>query len=150
MTFQNAYQQWLDRQVAEPLSEGQQHRLAEGHGHAERMFLQQIWYPAFRHFDGLHAEYEIADFKDGSRYLDFAFVREPIKLAIEIDGYDTHLGKANRWQFSDNLMRQNHLVIDGWHILRFSYDDITSRPRMCEQLLQQYMGCWLGSGRGML
>ncbi|WP_143111652.1 hypothetical protein [Paenibacillus sp. BC26] len=41
-------------------------------------------------------------------------------------------------------MRQNHLIIDGWQLLRFSYDDITERPRMCEQILQQFMGCWLG------
>jgi hypothetical protein len=43
-------------------------------------------------------------------------------------------------------MRQNHLIIDGWRILRFSYDDVSEKPRMCEQILQQFMGSWIGAG----
>ncbi|MBP3962467.1 DNA-binding response regulator [Paenibacillus sp. DLE-14] len=133
----------MERQLLVQKGEGR-HRLEEGQGHSERLFLQQVWYPAIRSFDHLFGEYEVADFKDGSRYLDFAYIREPIKLAIEIDGYGPHSAKVSRWQFSDSLMRQNHLIIDGWQLLRFSYDDIAERPRMCEQILQQFMGCWLG------
>ncbi|MBD0383647.1 hypothetical protein ICC18_26575 [Paenibacillus sp. WST5] len=33
-----------------------------------------------------------------------------------------------------------HLVIDGCKILRFAYDDVKDKPRMCEQMLQQFMG----------
>jgi hypothetical protein len=40
-------------------------RLTEGHGHAEKLFMEQVWWPAFGHFDNLHPEYEINDFKDG-------------------------------------------------------------------------------------
>jgi hypothetical protein len=29
-------------------------------------------------------------------------------------------------------------------VLRFSLDDVKERPRMCEQLLQQFMGKWFG------
>ncbi|AZN43762.1 DNA-binding response regulator [Paenibacillus albus] len=123
------------------------HRLEEGHGHAEKLFLEKVWYPAFRNFDDLQGEYEVADFKDGSRFLDFAFIQYPIKLAIEIDGYGAHSSKVTRWQFADSLMRQNHLIIDGWQILRFSYDEVIERPRMCEQTLQQFIGCWLGGTR---
>ncbi|REE69682.1 hypothetical protein A8990_1311 [Paenibacillus taihuensis] len=146
MNFQMAYQQWFEEQLIDAHGDRRQ-RLGEGHGHAEKMFLQQVWHPAFRSFDQLHAEYEVADFKDGSRFLDFAFYQSPIKLAIEIDGYGPHAAKATRWQFADSLMRQNHLIIDGWQILRFAYDDVSDRPRMCEQMLQQFMGCWLGGSR---
>ncbi|SEP11294.1 endonuclease domain-containing protein [Paenibacillus sp. OV219] len=146
MNFQMAYQQWFEGQRSSAQGD-RRHRLEDGHGHAEKLFLQQVWYPAFRSFDHLQTEYEVADFKDGSRYLDFAFIQSPIKLAIEIDGYGPHAAKASRWQFSDSLMRQNHLIIDGWQILRFSYDDVSERPRMCEQTLQQFMGCWLGGNR---
>jgi very-short-patch-repair endonuclease len=48
--------------------------------------------------------------------------------------------KLSRQQFSDQLIRQNHLIIDGWKVLRFSLDDVKERPRMCEQLVQQFMG----------
>jgi hypothetical protein len=54
----------------------------------------------------------------------------------------------SRTQFSDQLIRQNHLVIDGWKILRFSYDDVKDRPRMCEQILLQFLGKYFGEQLG--
>jgi very-short-patch-repair endonuclease len=115
-------------------------RLKEGHGHAEALFLEQVWIPAFGQLDYLHPEYEIQDFRDGSRFVDFAYIRPSLKLAIEIDGYGPHARLLSRVQFSDQLTRQNHLVIDGWRVLRFSYDDVKDRPRACEQVLQQLLG----------
>ena len=135
------YEEWYAYYVKRS-SGNRRKRLEEGHGHAEKKFAQQVWYPAFRNFEHLHPEYEVADFQDGSRFLDFAYIRYPLMLAIEIDGYGPHSARATRWQFADSLMRQNHLIIDGWRILRFSYDDIEEKPRMCIQLLQQFMGSW--------
>jgi hypothetical protein len=123
-------------------------RLLEGHSHAEKLFLLQVWWPAFKHFNDLHPEYEVKDFRDGTRFLDFAFIKLTLKLAIEIDGFTTHASQISRSQFSDHLIRQNHLIIDGWRILRFSYDDIKDRPRMCQQILQQFMGRYLGMNDG--
>ncbi|MGO4498019.1 endonuclease domain-containing protein [Paenibacillus sp. 2RAB27] len=123
-------------------------RLLEGHSHAEKLFLLQVWWPAFKHFNDLHPEYEVKDFRDGTRFLDFAFIKHTLKLAIEIDGFTTHASQISRSQFSDHLIRQNHLIIDGWRILRFSYDDIKDRPRMCQQILQQFMGRYLGMNDG--
>ncbi|MFD0692913.1 endonuclease domain-containing protein [Paenibacillus sp. GCM10027628] len=119
-------------------------RLKEGHGHAEKLFLQQVWWKAFDDFQDLHPEYEVRDFRDGYRYIDFAFIRHSLRLAIEIDGYGTHSAHISRSQFSDQWMRQNHLIIDGWKVLRFTYDDVKDRPRMCEQILQQFMGRYFG------
>ncbi|KRF18723.1 hypothetical protein ASG93_10515 [Paenibacillus sp. Soil787] len=119
-------------------------RLKEGHGHAEKAFLHQVWWQAFSNFNDLHPEYEVKDFRDGTRFLDFAFLRHSLKLAIEIDGYGAHSSQISRSQFADQCNRQNHLIIDGWKILRFSYDDVKDRPRMCEQTLQQFMGRYLG------
>lgn len=39
-------------------------------------------------------------------------------------------------------MRQNHLVIDGWFVIRFTFDDINEKPRRCQQVLQQLLGRW--------
>jgi hypothetical protein len=124
-------------------------RLQEGHGHAEKLFLQQVWWPAFGHFNQLHPEYEVYDFKDGSRFLDFAFIRPMFHLAIEIDGNSTHGRDLGRRQFADQLLRQNHLVIDGWRVLRFAYDYVNERPRLCQQMLQQMFGRWLGEERSV-
>ncbi|WP_246309467.1 DNA-binding response regulator [Paenibacillus alginolyticus] len=88
--------------------------------------------------------YEVKDFRDGTRFLDFAFLRHSVRLAIEIDGFGPHFADISRSQFSDQLIRQNHLILDGWKIFHFSYDDVKKRPRMCEQLIQQCIGRHFG------
>lgn len=141
--FDEAHDQFMNGHIQ--IRRGERaRRLQKGHGHAEKLFLDHVWWPAFGHFDHLHPEYEVTDFKDGFRYLDFAYIRPGMQLAIEIDGYGPHLRDISREQFSDQCRRQNDLIIDGWKILRYSYDDIREIPRFCQQKLQQFMGRWLG------
>ncbi len=132
------YEQWLQSQLQSGGSE-RKRRLSEER-HAEDLFLKQVWLPAIGQLDHLHAEYEVDDYKDGPRFLDYAYLREPYKICIEIDGYGPHFRDADHRQFADNLMRQNHLILDGWIVIRFSYDDVRSKPRQCQQFLQQLFG----------
>ncbi|MGG6314571.1 DNA-binding response regulator [Paenibacillus macerans] len=143
MGFQESYTQWMKGHLGDRQGE-RERRLREGHGHAEKLFAEKVWWPAFQHFRNLHPEYEVTDFKDGYRYLDFAYIRAGLVLAIEIDGYGPHLRNISRSQFADQWRRQNDLVLDGWKMLRFTYDDVHDSPRYCQQTLQQFMGRWLG------
>lgn len=143
MGFEEEYQAFLNTHSQARTGE-RLRRLQEGHNQAEMLFLKQVWYPLFHHFRYLHPEYEVGDFKDGKRYLDFAYIRPAIRICFEIDGYGPHLKNISRWQFSDNLERQNQLVIDGWTMIRFSYDQVNEKPRRCQQIVQQMMGRWLG------
>lgn len=142
MDFELAYTQFLEKHKKARRGESLR-RLAEGHGHGEKMLLEKLWWPAFQNFDNLHPEYEVSDFRDGTRFLDFAFLLDHVMLDIEIDGFNSHAKEISRTKFSDNLMRQNHLILDGWKVLRFSYDDVIDRPRMCQQILLQFMGKWV-------
>lgn len=136
-----AYENWME--MHRKLSKGERlRRLKDVSRHAEEMFATRVWWAAFGNFDHLHPEYEIRDYKDGWRYLDFAYVCSTVKICIEVDGFGPHWRDVSRKDFSDRLMRQNHLVIDGWTVLRFSYDDIVDRPRQCQQALLQLMGKW--------
>lgn len=143
MGFEKEYHAFLNAHLQARTGE-QLRRLQEGHNQAEMLFLRQVWWPIFFHFKHLHPEYEVDDFKDGKRYLDFAYIRPGIRICIEIDGYGPHLKNISRWQFSDNLERQNQLVIDGWTVIRFSYDQVKEKPRRCQQIVQQVIGQWLG------
>lgn len=143
MDFSEAYAKFINRHLS--LRTGERaRRLQEGHGHAEKVFLEAVWWPAFGHFQYLHPEYEVSDFRDGFRYLDYAYLRAKMQLAIEIDGYGPHWRNSSRNQFSDHCRRQNDLVTDGWKVLRFTYDDVKDSPRYCQQKVQQFMGRWLG------
>lgn len=145
MKFDDAYKEYMDWHQQKRKGE-RLRRLQEGHGHAEKLFLENVWWPAFGQFNYLHPEYEVSDFKDGSRYLDFAYIRRSFLVAIEIDGFGPHARNLNRWQFADQLHRQNHLMIDGWKVIRFAYDEVNEKPRNCQQTLQQLFGRWLGDG----
>jgi very-short-patch-repair endonuclease len=143
MPFDASYEKFMQTHLHSRSGEALR-RLQEGHGHAEKLFLEQVWWPAVGRFDFLRAEYQVSDFKDGVRYLDFAYIRGTHLVCIEIDGYNAHHKDLNRWQFADQLTRQNHLILDGWKILRFAYDEVKEKPRRCQQLILQMMGRWFG------
>jgi len=137
--FEAAYGKWMVDQQTYGTNERKK-RFNNMDHHAEKMFLEKVWWPSFRNFAGLSAEYEVKDFKDGRRYLDFAFHTAGYKICIEIDGYGPHWKDIDQQKFADHLIRQNHLVLDGWIVLRFSYDDVKDRPRRCQQIIQQLLG----------
>ncbi|MGG3913828.1 DNA-binding response regulator [Rossellomorea vietnamensis] len=143
MGFEEEYLAFMNAHSQERKGE-RLRRLQEGHNQAEKMFLKKVWWPSFYHFRYLHPEFEIDDFKDGKRYLDFAYIRPAIRICFEVDGYGPHLKNISRWQFSDSLERQNQLVMDGWTVIRFSYDQLKEKPRRCQQVVQQVIGRWLG------
>ncbi len=87
------------------------------------------------------------DYRDGSRFLDFTYIRPPFRISIEIDGFGPHQKNASRRKFSDDRFRQNQLVLDDWIVVRFSYDDLRERPRQCQQFIQQLLGKFYGLGR---
>ncbi|MDQ0111806.1 DNA-binding response regulator [Paenibacillus harenae] len=142
-TFEVTHKQWLEHYTRQRKGESLR-RLKEGHAHAEQLMLRNVWWPAFGHLANLHPEYEVKDFSEGYRYLDFAFVKKYVRIAIEVDGYGPHVRNISRRQFSDQWVRQMHLTNDGWIVVRIAYDDIEQRPRLWQQLLQQMMGRLFG------
>jgi hypothetical protein len=97
-----------------------QRKLLTGHSHAEKLMLENVWWPAFGHFDHLHPEYEVNDYFDGKRYIDFAFIRSGLYIAIEVDPYGTHHLKLDKRQYSNQWVRQMHLFNDSWR----SYESV--------------------------
>lgn len=139
LEFQAAYEELLQEQMKGSSPE-RLRMLRDGLGHAELAFLEEVWWPVVGNFRFLHPQCEVADFAGASRFIDFAYLRGGLKLAIEIDGFTTHAKNLDRRQFSYQLRRQNALTLDRWEILRFAHDDIVSHPRRCQQTIQQYLG----------
>jgi very-short-patch-repair endonuclease len=59
----------------------------------------------------------------GICYLDMAFERE--RVAAEVDGWQYH---CDRSVFETDRVRQNALVLDGWLVLRFTWQLLTEQP----------------------
>jgi len=146
--FEQAYERFMKEHLSKRTGE-RLRRLEQGHQFGEKLILQNAWYPAFGHFDKLHPEYEVRDFKNGVRYLDTAYVHESFRINVEADGYSPHQREISRDAFSDERDRQNDLVIDGWKVIRFSVDRLINQPRECQRRLQQIMGKCLGESEMM-
>lgn len=72
------------------------------------------------------------------RKIDFAILTDQSKIAIELDGYTYHAeGKISQEAFSDQLQRQNGLVLAGWKILRFSWKRVLESPNSCRDALRR-------------
>ena len=56
-----------------------------------------------------------------SARVDFAYPAE--RIAIEVDGASTHTSRPDRQR---DLRRQNRLILLGWQVLRFTWDDVTT------------------------
>jgi very-short-patch-repair endonuclease len=149
LEFENAYDAFI-KFHAKRRSGQEAERIKLGLKHAEKMFVETVWWAAFHNFNALHPEYEIRDFKDGHRYIDFVYLQPHFRIAIEIDGIGPHWKDISQEQFCDHCQRQNHLVIDGWHVLRFAYKDVHEHPRLCQQTIQQLIGRLTGDSSGML
>ena len=65
---------------------------------------------------------------------DFAYPK--FKIIIEVDGYDAH-GSPRALQV--DLARQNQLVLRGWTILRFTWNDVTRRPTYVADQIRQVL-----------
>jgi len=55
--------------------------------------------------------------------VDFAYPER--KLAIEVDGWSSH---GSRRAFQSDRDRQNHVAIEGWTVLRYTWHDVVRRP----------------------
>lgn len=119
-------------------------RLTEVKRHAETLFLRNVWWPLFGNFDYLHAEWEVPDLWKGVRYLDFAYLRHPLRIGIEIEGFGPHAKNADRSKFADDHLRAAALTAEGWIVLRFSYDTVNDQPERIRQLLTLLIGRWTG------
>jgi hypothetical protein len=137
--YQQSYEVWMQYHSSKS-SEERRRKLEHGLGYAVNLFLQEVWWPVFHSLDHLYPEHEVHDLDQRTRFLDLAYIRHPFMVDLEVDGYGSHWRDASRWQFSDDLMRQNRLILDGWYVLRFSYDDIKDKPRRCQQVIRDMSG----------
>jgi superfamily II DNA or RNA helicase len=107
---------------------------------AEQLALNTIIEPVLQRSAAfsIHPNYEIT-LDDGSRrFLDFAVITDSSRIAIEIDGYSYHAGGVvSRRSFDDQLDRQNEIILKGWSILRFSFDQIKTSPEKCKDQLRR-------------
>ncbi|QUL57378.1 hypothetical protein KDC22_13425 [Paenibacillus tritici] len=147
MEFEQAHGNFLEMHTNDRGGE-RRGRLLRGHNYAEKLFLQNVWWPLFESLEHLHPEYEVYDWNRKSQFLDFAFLPlNGARFGIECDGYQSHIKDMDRERFSYALNRDTFLTGMGWRLLHFSFDDIQQRPEVCRMLLQLALAPYLARNR---
>lgn len=135
MGFVTAHQAWLDKHVQS--REGERRgRLERGHGHGERLFLEKVWWPLFGHFDHLHPEYEVADWRGQPYFVDFAWIIGKVRFVFEVKGYGPHVQRMDRERYCRELNRETFLQTLGYRVVSIPYDDVEKRPEVIRFLLK--------------
>ncbi|UVI30484.1 BlaI/MecI/CopY family transcriptional regulator [Paenibacillus spongiae] len=142
MNFEQSHQAFLDRHLASRAGE-RRGRLLRGHNYAEKLLLQNVWWPMFGNLEHLHPEYEIYDWNRKSQFLDFAFLPPFGRFGIECDGFQSHVKDMDRERFSYALNRDTFLTGMGWKMIHFSFDDVQNRPEVCRMLLKLVLSPYL-------
>jgi very-short-patch-repair endonuclease len=103
---------------------------------SERVFCKNVMIKIFKP-GSFRAQLPIL-LPSGVRRLDFAFVtRKNEPVAIEIDDFESHIANRNHSTFSDELVRQNELVLAGWKVLRFAFMDTVNNYEKCIAAIQE-------------
>ncbi len=139
VAFEMAHDSFINEHLSRRTGE-RKGRLLRGHNYAERLLLENVWWPVFGSFEDLHPEYEISDWNRKSQFLDFAYLPPFGKFGLECDGFQSHVREMDRERFSYSLNRDTFLTGIGWKMIHFSFDDVQQRPEMCRMLLQLVIG----------
>lgn len=138
MGFQEAYSLWLKRHTDRRKGE-RRNRLERGHGHGERMFLEQVWWPMMGSLQDLHPEYEVADWRGRPYFVDLVWKPGQVKFAFEVKGYGPHVQNMDRTRYRQELNRETFLQIAGYRVISIPYDDLESSPQLTISLIRSLL-----------
>jgi superfamily II DNA or RNA helicase len=94
---------------------------------SERLFLKDFLYQLLgeKGITYVIPQYPFIDSEGRLRRIDFAIVKENIKIALEVNGETYHSeGIIPNEMFDDNLQRQNEILNAGWFLQRYSYNQL--------------------------
>lgn len=129
MGFVEEYAKWIQQHIRARKGE-RRDRIARGHGHGERVFLEPVWWPLFGDLNDLHPEYEVADWRGRPYFIDFVWIVGQFKFAFEIKGYGPHVQNTDRTRYRRELARETYLQIMGFRVVSIPYDDLEEQVEL--------------------
>ncbi|CAM3641010.1 hypothetical protein COLU111180_00780 [Cohnella lubricantis] len=103
-----------------------------------KKLLEVVAWPALRTLDGVQLEHEFVSSSGVRIYIDAYY--EPLRLALECDGYAAHGENLTRDRFSFERMRIRSAALQGYRYFPFSYDELDKKPEMCQRALFELLG----------
>ena len=89
----------------------------------------------------LYVQYPFVDIYGNHRFIDFALENQEMKIAIEIDGETYHNPKkVSDNKYFDDLLKQNSMVFNDWHVYRWAYNQLLKQPERVKDELVTFLG----------
>ena len=106
---------------------------------SERLFVDEFLHPLVgTRISEIEPQHTFIDRTGRCRRIDFSHHGPTAKIALEVNGETYHAeGIIPNEQFDDNLFRQNEILRKGYHLVRFSYQQLQSpqwRPVIMDSL----------------
>lgn len=115
----------------------------EGHGYGNRLFAETIWWNLVGHFNGLHPEYEVRDWRGRSYFVDFMWILGGLCFVFEVMDYGSH-GK-DRTKYRTDLNRGLYLQSQGYHYIEISLDELKENPSFVLAMLRSILAPYLAA-----
>lgn len=146
MSYEVEYDKWLRRHLTKRYGE-RKDALKRGHGFGNRLFVEKIWWLLLGHFNGLHPEYEVKDWRGRSYFVDFMWIVNGHLFVFEIMDFGSH-GK-DRSKYRKDINRGLFLQSLGCHYIEISLDELKDNPSFIISMLQSILAPYLAAATQM-
>ncbi|WP_246021067.1 hypothetical protein [Paenibacillus lentus] len=136
MSFEIEHEKWISWHLSRRYGE-RKDALKRGHGYGNQLFAEKIWWPLVGHFQGLHPEYEVLDWRGRSYFVDFMWILGALRFAFEIMDYGSH-GK-DRTKYRMDLNRGLFLQSQQCHVISISLDEMKENPALIQAILRNML-----------
>jgi hypothetical protein len=143
MSFEIEHNKWIKWHMSRRRGE-RKDALKRGHGYGNQMFAEKIWWPLTGHFDDLHPEFEVMDWRGRSYFVDFMWILGTLRFAIEIMDYGSH-GK-DRTKYRMDLNRALFLQSQQCHFIAISLDEMKENPSFIQSILRNMWASYFAFG----
>lgn len=144
MGFDREHEQWLHDHLKRRKGE-RLDALKRGHGYGNRLFVKEVWWPLAGHFNGLHPEYEVKDWRGRSYFVDILWEVGASRIAFEIMDFGSH--GTDRSKYRMDLNRGLFLQSQDCTVLYISLDELKENPSFILSALRNTLFPYLSAGR---
>lgn len=139
-SFEKEHEQWIAWHLKHREGE-RKDALRRGLGYGNKLFAESIWWTLMGHFNNLHPEYEVKDWRGRSYFLDFVWISGSLRIAFEIMDYGSH-GK-DRTKYRLDLNRQLFLQSQQYLVFSISLDEMKENPQFVLSMLRAVLATFL-------
>ena len=140
MGFEDEHEAWLHHHLKRRKGE-RLDALRRGHGFGNRLFAERIWWPLAGHFQGLHPEYEVKDWRGRPYFVDFLWIAGALRLIFEIMDYGSH--GTDRTKYRLDLNRGLFLQSHGYVVFYIPLDELKENPSFILSALRNSLSPYL-------